>query len=142
MSEIGNWIVLVTVLALLGDCLYKIVVVQPTGIIYEPTTASAFFQYLVRMCLAMEGICLIPSLYLSSEHRSHFKGVMTKAYVVTVGAIICMGAFGYMANGEFTREVVLMNMEFGEVAQGLQVAYALGIMIAYAIQLFPMIEIS
>ncbi|AOA62828.1 Vacuolar amino acid transporter 4 [Komagataella phaffii CBS 7435] len=91
---------------------------------------------------AFEGIGLIIPVHESMANPSHFPKILLAVILTCCGLFIGIGALGYLSYGHNTNTVVILNLPQGSIlVQGIQLLYALAIMLSEPLQLFPAIRI-
>ena len=100
-----------------------------------------FPAFISRIALSMEGVALMPGLYASTKEKSKFQTVVRSAAIADGTLMMLVSIIGYLAYGNSTSEIVLMNLSYGVLSNIVQLSYSFGVLCSFCLQLFPILEI-
>ena len=58
---------------------------------------------------------MIPSLYASTAKKKDYRSIFTTFWTLFTVLILVIGSIGYLANGDLTQEVVILNLSHGKI---------------------------
>lgn len=64
----------------------------------------------------MEGTALVPSIYASTQHKSYYRSILISAVTLDGFLTMILSVIGYIAYGNKTRDIVIMNLSYGIIS--------------------------
>ncbi|KAI8853804.1 transmembrane amino acid transporter protein-domain-containing protein [Chytridium lagenaria] len=103
---------------------------------------ESFSLFVGTAMFAFEGICLILPIAESMKQPEKFGWVLTLCIVVIGTIFVVIGAMGYLAFGPKVETVIFLNLPKGSaLVMGLQLFYAIAIMLSFPLTVYPSIRI-
>jgi proton-coupled amino acid transporter len=91
---------------------------------------------------AVEGICLVLPLESECEERSKFPGVLAAAMCVITFLYISFGVLGYLAYGEFTKDIVTLNLGNSWQTVIVKLCLCTALVFTYPVMMHPVYEVA
>ncbi|KAI9826506.1 MAG: neutral amino acid transporter [Phylliscum demangeonii] len=108
-----------------------------------PFNARDWTLFIGTAIFTFEGIGLIIPIQESMRAPRQFPAVLAAVMLLITVVFLSMGALSYAAYGSRTQTVVLLNLpQDDRLANGVQLAYSLAILLSTPLQLFPAIRIT
>ncbi|KAF8708576.1 hypothetical protein HU200_029950 [Digitaria exilis] len=88
-----------------------------------------------------EGFCMTLALEASMADRSKFRRVLLQAIAGVTVVYVCFGAFGYLAYGDATMDIVTLNLPTNWSTAAVKVALCIALALTFPIMMHPIHEI-
>jgi len=92
-------------------------------------------------CFAFEGIGLVIPIYDSCRFPDKFARVYAATISTIVLLIVSMALLGYLAFGDKTNTLVLVNLPAGALSKAIQLTFSLVMLASFPLQLLPAIRL-
>lgn len=90
---------------------------------------------------AIEGICLVLPLESVIKDRSKFGGVLAAAMVCITLLYTIFGLLGYLAYGEYTKDIVTLNLGNSLQTVIVKLGLCTGLLFTYPVMMHPVYEV-
>lgn len=114
MFSIGT--IVIAILAIVIDGSYTFAVHEHYDHPLVYFDASHILSFLARMSITMEGTALVPGIYASTRDKKAYSKIIVGALSLDGALSILLSFVGYLAYREKVRDIVLMNLSYGIVA--------------------------
>lgn len=91
--------------------------------------------------LNFEGNTGALNIYASMKHQQHFFCVTLSTIILIVSLCCFVAAMSYSTFGQYTRDVITLNLPHNELTTFLKLSYCFGLLFTYPIQLFPAMDL-
>eukprot|EP00347_Sterkiella_histriomuscorum_P016160 403354253 len=140
ISYIANCTVVLAFVAVCVDSAY-VIGFRSTPQDIKYFELSNYPQFLSLISLSMEGTAILPGIYASTFDKKSYRNILGSAVFVDGFFTMILSCVAYIAYGNNTREIVIMNMSYGLISNVIQIGYAFGVLCSFALQLFPILEV-
>jgi hypothetical protein len=142
LSAVSNFLIVITLIAVCIDGLW-------INFTFKRSSEEALnwwdwkgvMLFSGRYVTALEGTPLIPGIYASAR-RKHS---VTKLYIYIYATYFVVsnfsGVIGYTAHRAASRDVILMNLNYGIISTILKVVYMVSLLGSFIMMCFPILEV-
>ena len=99
-----------------------------------------FMDFFINSNTIYEGIPLLPSLYANARRHKNFGSIMTGLLTANCAYIVILAPLAVITYGDSLREMVLLNLHYGDVARFTQLIYAIALAYNSGANLLPVID--
>lgn len=136
--------VMLTFLAVVSVVWFEVETLCESGIPWgqvQPVKANGTLVALGIACFTFEGVATLLPIYDAAEHPRRFALMYACALSFVSLSNIMIGLFGYLAFGEETRDVILLNLPRGIAIQIVQLAFLVAVFCTFPLALLPALRI-
>lgn len=136
-SLIADVLILAAIIAIYGMEIQRVSDSSHAGFPEEDSSIMSMLVCVGTQIFCFEGIALVLPIYDAVRDKKRFPLVFSGCLAVVCAVYMLSGLLGYLAFGEQSNAIVLLNLPFSALATGIQIAYAAAVVFTFPLQLLP-----